>query len=62
MRAGNWFTTHTAVPAGFDAFSTGEVERHRAYFDAYVRGLGLSWPELLARTAGGADAGAARFS
>ena len=47
-RAGNVFTTHTAVPAGFDAFSTGEVERHQAYFDEYVRGLGLSWPELLA--------------
>jgi glycogen phosphorylase len=47
-RAGNVFTTHTAVPAGFDAFSTGAVERHRAYFDEYVRGLGLSWPELLA--------------
>jgi glycogen phosphorylase len=47
-RAGNVFTTHTAVPAGFDAFSTGEVERHRAYFDEYVRGLGLSWAELLA--------------
>ncbi len=47
-RAANVFTTHTAVPAGFDAFSTGEVEKHRGYFDVYVRGLGLSWPELLA--------------
>jgi glycogen phosphorylase len=46
-RAGNVFTTHTAVPAGFDAFTTGEIERHRAYFDDYVRGLGLSWSELL---------------
>ena len=46
-RAGNVFTTHTAVPAGFDAFSTGEVERHRPYFDEYVSRLGLSWPDLL---------------
>jgi starch phosphorylase len=47
-RAGNVFTTHTAVSAGFDAFSTGEVERHRPYFDEYVRSLGLSWRDLLA--------------
>jgi glycogen phosphorylase len=47
-RAANVFTTHTAVPAGFDAFSTGEVEKHRGYFDVYVRGLDLSWRELLA--------------
>jgi starch phosphorylase len=46
-RAGNIFTTHTAVPAGFDAFQTGEVERQRAYFDEYIQRLGLSWPELL---------------
>jgi len=46
-RAGNVFTTHTAVPAGFDAFSTGEVERHRPYFDEYVSRLGLTWPDLL---------------
>ncbi|MDH4064791.1 MAG: alpha-glucan family phosphorylase, partial [Acidobacteriota bacterium] len=46
-RAGNVFTTHTAVPAGFDAFSTGQVETHRPYFDEYVSRLGLSWPELL---------------
>ena len=47
-RAGNVFTTHTAVPAGFDAFSTGEVERQRPYFDEYLGRLGLSWPDLLA--------------
>jgi starch phosphorylase len=47
-RAGNVFTTHTAVPAGFDTFSPDQIGRHRPYFDDYVRGLGLSWPELLA--------------
>jgi starch phosphorylase len=46
-RAGNVFTTHTAVPSGFDTFPIGEVEMYRPYFDEY-RGLGLSWSELLA--------------
>jgi starch phosphorylase len=47
-RAANVFTTHTAVPAGFDTFSPGEIERYRPYFDEYGRTLGLSWSELLA--------------
>jgi starch phosphorylase len=47
-RAGNVFTTHTAVPAGFDSFASEAIERFRPYFDEYVRGLGLTWPELLA--------------
>jgi starch phosphorylase len=47
-RAGNVFTTHTAVPAGFDTFSPDDIERYRPYFDEYVRDLGVSWPELLA--------------
>jgi starch phosphorylase len=46
-RAGNVFTTHTAVPAGFDTFATAEIEKYRPYFDEYVRALGVSWPELL---------------
>jgi starch phosphorylase len=46
-RAGNVFTTHTAIPAGFDAFSTGEVERHRPYFDEYVSRLEISWRDLM---------------
>ena len=46
-RAGNVFTTHTAVPAGFDVFSIGEAKKYRAYLDEYVRGLGLTWEELL---------------
>jgi starch phosphorylase len=47
-RAGNVFTTHTAVPAGFDTFSPVEIERYRHYFEEYVGGLGVSWPQLLA--------------
>ncbi len=47
-RPANVFTTHTAVAAGFDVFPREQLEVHRADFDAYVRSLGLSWPELLA--------------
>jgi starch phosphorylase len=47
-RAGNLFTTHTAVAAGFDRFAPPLIEKYTAYFDAYVRGLGTTWPELLA--------------
>ena len=47
-RAGNVFTTHTAVPAGFDTFPSVEIEACRPYFEQYTRRLGLSWPELLA--------------
>ncbi len=46
-RAGNVFTTHTAVPAGFDTFPVGEIETYRPYFEEYVRELGLAWSELL---------------
>ena len=47
-RAGNIFTTHTAVPAGFDVIPADEIHKYRPYFDEYVRSLGSSWPELLA--------------
>ena len=44
-RAGNLFTTHTAVPAGFDRFSPQLIEK---YFTTYVKELGISMQELLA--------------
>jgi starch phosphorylase len=44
-RAGNLFTTHTAVAAGIDAFPP-QLIRH--YFDAYARELGLPLSDLLA--------------
>jgi glycogen phosphorylase len=46
-RAGNVFTTHTAVAAGFDTFGAKLIETYTAYFEAYVRQLGVGWPELL---------------
>jgi starch phosphorylase len=44
-RAGNVFTTHTPVAAGFDIFSSDLVTR---YFNNYLQSLGLSAGELLA--------------
>jgi starch phosphorylase len=42
--AGNLFTTHTPVPAGFDVF---EADMLRHYFEAYVQKLGLSFEEFV---------------
>ena len=44
-RAGNLFTTHTAVPAGFDRFAPALIEQ---YLGDYARSLALSLHELLA--------------
>ena len=44
-RAGNLFTTHTAVEAGFDRFSADLLERHLARF---VQRLGISFSDFLA--------------
>jgi starch phosphorylase len=44
-RAGNLFTTHTAVPAGFDRFSPGLIEQ---YLGRYAERLGISLRDLLA--------------
>ena len=43
--AGSVFTTHTPVPAGFDRFDPGLVEK---YFREYCAGLGLSMDQFLA--------------
>ena len=45
-RAGNLFTTHTAVPAGFDLFSPGLMEQYLGRY-AHEK-LGISLHELLA--------------
>jgi starch phosphorylase len=45
-RAGNLFTTHTAVPAGFDLFDPALLERYLGRYAAEE--LGLSLRELLA--------------
>jgi len=45
-RAGNLFTTHTAVAAGFDHFSPSLM---RQYFDRYTQEeLGISFDDLMA--------------
>jgi starch phosphorylase len=44
-RAGNLFTTHTPVAAGFDRFST---ELMRLYFKDYAESLGVGLEQLLA--------------
>jgi starch phosphorylase len=44
-RAGNLFTTHTAVPAGFDRFAPGLIEQ---YLGAYSQRLGITIKDLLA--------------
>ncbi|MGD8587645.1 MAG: alpha-glucan family phosphorylase [Chromatiales bacterium] len=44
-RAGNLFTTHTPVPAGFDRFEPRLIEQ---YLGGYVQRLGLGQEELLA--------------
>jgi len=42
--AGNLFTTHTPVPAGFDVFSSDLLHK---YFDSMLSQLGLSFDEFL---------------
>jgi starch phosphorylase len=45
-RAGNVFTTHTPVAAGFDTFSPALIQKYFPYFREYVAQLGIS-PEAL---------------
>ncbi|MCS6775600.1 MAG: alpha-glucan family phosphorylase, partial [Chloroherpetonaceae bacterium] len=42
--AGNLFTTHTPVPAGFDVFPADLMQR---YFGAYIGHLGLSFEDFM---------------
>jgi glycogen phosphorylase len=44
-RAGNLFTTHTAVPAGFDRFSPDLIAN---YLSAYAQRIGITIQDLLA--------------
>ena len=43
--AGNLFTTHTPVPAGFDVFP---AELLKSYFSDYIRPLGISFDDFMA--------------
>ena len=47
-RAGNVFTTHTPVPAGFDRFSPALVETYARYLDGPDGKMGVELKELLA--------------
>lgn len=47
-RAGNVFTTHTPVAAGFDTYSPALIQKYFPYFRAYLAQLGISLAELLA--------------
>lgn len=59
-RAGNVFTTHTAVEAGFDRFAADLMEK---YFKVYAeKGLGISIAELLKMGRMNPDDGAEPFN
>jgi starch phosphorylase len=47
-RAGNVFTTHTPMPAGFDTYPPALVEQYLPHFGEYMKGLGITTEELLA--------------
>ena len=47
-RAGNVFTTHTPVAAGFDTFPPELIKKHVPHVGAYLGKLGISLEELLA--------------
>ena len=47
-RAGNVFTTHTAMESAFDAYDYDFVDRHRAMLEPYVARLGLTFEQLMA--------------
>ncbi len=41
-RAGNLFTTHTPVPAGFDRFSPAQMERYLKFYAERLLGIGIN--------------------
>ena len=48
VRAGNVFTTHTPVAAGFDAFGPDLIRKYFRWIEDFVRDVGISMKELLA--------------
>lgn len=54
-RAGNIFTTHTPVAAGFDRYPMEMIERFRGFLEIYASTLGMPLSELMALGRG--DAG-----
>jgi starch phosphorylase len=47
-RAGNVFTTHTPVAAGFDSFSAALIEKYLPYFRIYLAEIGVTLGDVLA--------------
>ncbi len=47
MRAGNIFTTHTSVAAGFDRFSPALTDSHAHYLDGLIEDIGIPRAQLL---------------
>ena len=47
-RAGNIFTSHTPLPAGFDIFDPGLVRNHLPYLDGFGENAPVTFDELLA--------------
>jgi starch phosphorylase len=47
-RAGNIFTTHTPVAAGFDTYSPALIEKYFPYFRNYLQDVNMSLREILA--------------
>ncbi len=41
-RAGNLFTTHTPVPAGFDRFSPAQMERYAKFYAEHLLSIGIN--------------------
>ena len=52
-RAGNLFTTHTAVEAGFDRFAPELMEKYCKYYAEHVLGIGIEELLALGRRDGG---------
>ncbi|MCZ7582480.1 MAG: alpha-glucan family phosphorylase [Deltaproteobacteria bacterium] len=59
LRRGNVFTTHTAVPAGFDLFSRDLVQK---YFAEYAKELGIDVDRLMRLARHAADEQETRFN
>jgi starch phosphorylase len=47
-RAGNVFTSHTPVPAGFDAYPPALIEKYFPYFRNYLVEVGIALRDILA--------------
>ncbi len=42
LTIGRWFTTHTPVPAGFDAFVPAMIQRYLRHYAEHLLGIGIN--------------------